>query len=103
MSAQEAAATRVPVIASDKVAYVTEYLMGSYVKKIRYGNDRELSFGEGAIVVPADDVEGFSLALKYLLDDDDLRKKMGEAAFENTIPYFTWPHIVNDFIKELDI
>ncbi len=102
MSAQEAAATRVPVIASDKVAYVTEYLMGSSVKKIRYRGNRELSLGEGAIVVPADDVEGFRVALKCLLDDDGLRNKMAEAAFNNTIPYFTWPHIVNDFIKELD-
>jgi glycosyltransferase involved in cell wall biosynthesis len=103
MSAQEAAATQVPVIASHLVPYVTGYLLGSEVEKISFAGGREpLQVGSGAIVVPADDVQGFARALEMLLSDDAQRRSMGRNAYHITVPYFTWPNMVTLFVEALD-
>ncbi len=102
MSAQEAASTKIPVISSDRVVFVTGYLLGDSQMNVEYGKDRFFILGQGAIVVPADDVDGFKCALAYLLDHDDLRKRMGEAAYHYTIPYFTWETIGDEFIASLE-
>ena len=86
MSAQEAAATGVPVVASHLVPFVTEYLAKA----------------GGAIVVRADDVNGFAHALEMLLSDDDRRKAMGRNAYHATVPYFTWRNRVSDFLDEIE-
>jgi glycosyltransferase involved in cell wall biosynthesis len=85
MSAQEAAATGVPVVASHLVPFVTEYLAPS----------------QGALVVQADDVDGFARALETLLADDDLRAGMGRNAYQVTVPYFTWQNVVPAFLAEI--
>ena len=85
MSAQEAAATGVPVVASHLVPFVTEYLSPS----------------QGAIIVQADDVDGFARALESLLTNDDLRKEMGRSAYHVAIPYFTWQNLVPVFLAEI--
>lgn len=85
MSAQEAAATGVPVVASQLVPFATEYLSPS----------------KGAIVVQAGDVDGFARALETLLTDDDLRKEMGENAYHATVPYFTWRDRVIAFLGDV--
>ncbi len=104
MSAQEAAATRVPVVASHLVPYVTGYLLGSDVKEVALGECRApLQVGSGAIVVPADDVEGFARALEMLLTDDELRRGMGQSAYQITVPYFTWENMVTRFAQALSI
>ena len=101
MTSQEAAATRVPVISSDLVPFVTEYLLGDNVKTLMVnGEETQIKEGAGALVVPADDIEGFTTALKWLLLNDEIRKEMGEAAYKITIPYFTWKNIVNGFLEE---
>jgi glycosyltransferase involved in cell wall biosynthesis len=102
MSAQEAAATSVPIVASDKVVFATEYLLGANVNSVTYAPNRSLQVGEGAIVVPVDDVKGFSTALTMLLKDKTLRKSMGEDAFSKTIPYFTFDNIITDFLTEIN-
>ena len=84
MSAQEAAATAVPIVGSHLVPFVSEYLLG-----------------KGAIVVQADDVDGFAAALELLLTDDDLRREMGTNAHHITIPYFTWSHRVAAFLDQI--
>jgi glycosyltransferase involved in cell wall biosynthesis len=103
MAPQEAAATRAPVISSNLVPYVVEYLLGSEVTKIDYGEGdaRQLQLGAGAIVVPADDVAGFAHALGMLLADGSLRVKMGEWAYTATIPYFTWGNMVRVFLEAI--
>ena len=104
MSAQEAAATRVPVVASHLVPYVTGYLLGSDVQEVSFDEGREpLQVGSGAIVVPADDVEGFARALEMLLTDEDLRESMGRSAYQITVPYFTWDNMVTLFVQALNI
>jgi len=105
MSVQEAAATEVAVVASDLIPFATEYLLGSGVKKIEpaHSGDRPLQQGQGAIVVPADDVGGFAQALSMLLSDETLCRKMGKEAYNITIPRFTWDRVVNDFLDEIDI
>ncbi len=85
MSAQEAAATAVPVVASHLVPFATEYLAKA----------------NGASIVQADDVNGFACALEMLLADDDKQKTMGRNAYRATVPYFTWPNRVSAFLAEI--
>jgi len=85
MSAQEAAATGVPVVASCLTPFATEYLAPS----------------NGAAIVQADDVNGFARALETLLTDDDLRKEMGKNGYHVTIPYFTWQDRVTAFLNDV--
>lgn len=103
MSAQEAAATEVAVVATDRVPFVQEYLMGGNVREIRYDepNARSIKQGDGGIQVPVDDVRGFTYALELLLTDDSLRRKMGKNAYRITIPYFTWDNMVRVFLNSL--
>lgn len=98
MAVQEAAATKVPVVSSDLVPFVTEYLATQKQQKITLDSGTELLFGDGAIIVPPGDIEGFAFSLDKLLSDGDLRREMGENAYRATIPYFTWDQIVRDFI-----
>jgi len=104
MSAQEAAATGVPMVASHLVPFVTEYLLGTDVEEIHFAGGRQpLKWGDGAIVVQADDVNGFAYALEMLLSNDDLRKTMGQNAYHVTVPYFTWQNRVTTFLKEIGV
>ena len=103
MSPQEAAATRVPAVSSNLVPYVTEYLLGEDVETLQYQQiTPALQVGKGAIVIQADDVPGFARAFDLLLSDEVLRKKMGQSAYEITIPYFTWDHMVSRFLEKID-
>ncbi len=101
MSAQEAAATAVPTVASDLVPFVTEYLLGPAAKRLESEPGGDLLAGDAAIVVPADDIDGFARALTMLLSDDALRDQMGQRALEITIPYFTWAHRTRDLLDDL--
>ena len=104
MSAQEAAATRVPVVASHLVPFVTGYLLGADAQEVALDGGRaSLQVGSGAIVVPADDVEGFAHALEMLLTDDKLRQSMGQSAYRITVPYFTWDNMVALFAQALNL
>jgi glycosyltransferase involved in cell wall biosynthesis len=86
MSIQEAAACGVPAVASERVPFAVEYLRG-----------------EGALLVPPEDVEQTAAALGRLLDDEKLRRQMGERAREITIPRFTWEAAARSFLSEAGI
>ena len=102
MSAQEAAATRVPVIASTLVPFVVEYLLGDRTEKIELNDGNQaIVLGEGAIVVQADDIDGFVCALKLLLENTGLCSKLGDNAYNATIPYFTWNYMVSRFLDQI--
>lgn len=101
MAVQEAAATKVPVVASDLVPFVTEYLATKKQQKLTLESGTQVVLGDAAIIVPPGDVEGFAFALDMLLSDENLRQEMGNHAYQAAIPYFTWDHIVRDFDKEL--
>ncbi len=105
MSAQEAAATAVPVVASDLVPFAREYLLGSEPARVPIDGSvgRELLLGEGAAVVPADDVEGFAQALVTLLGDGERRTAMGRRALDITVPYFTWKRRTADLLSDLGL
>jgi glycosyltransferase involved in cell wall biosynthesis len=104
MSVQEAAATGAAVVASDLVPFVTEFLLGAEPTEVDVeGSDQPLELGQGAIVVHADDVNGFAHALEMLLSDSDLREEMGRRAYQITVPYFTWPRRVSRFLQEVNI
>jgi glycosyltransferase involved in cell wall biosynthesis len=104
MSAQEAAASGAPVVSSDKVPFATEYLLGEPVREVRPpgGTGQPVLIGQGAVVVPADDVAGFAYALELLLGDLAMRKKMGQRALQITIPKFTWDSVVRKFLLALE-
>jgi len=101
MTPQEAAATKVPVVSSPLVPFVMEYLLGNEVEEVFYGDgDHRLKIGYGAIVVPADDIDGFTLAIEMLLSRKALRHQMGENAYQTTIPYFTWKNRIRVFLED---
>ena len=103
MSPQEAAATRVPTVSSNLVPYIMEYLLGSEPLEIQFSDTsgQTIQKGEGAIVVQADDVDGFAFALEMLLGNDELRAEMGAKAYKATIPYFTWDNMVHVFLVDI--
>ena len=104
MSVQEAAATSVPVIGSDKIPFVKEYLLGENVREEAVpGNKAKLQVGEGGIVVPADETEGFAYAMDKLLSDEELRKSMGERALHITVPYFTWEEMTRRLLNKMGV
>lgn len=102
MAAQEAAASGSPVVASDLVPFVKEYLLGQNPETLKFDDaDAPLQQGEGAIMVRADDTNGFAHAVQILLEDETLRVNMGKAAYNITIPYFTWSNMVKVFLEEI--
>jgi glycosyltransferase involved in cell wall biosynthesis len=106
MSAQEAASSGKPVVASNLVPYVCEYLVGKSSDEVVAsldGGALGYLMGEGGMVVLADFVEGFSAAITRLLQDDALRTKMGQRAYEITIPYFTWASRTKDLLDDLGV
>lgn len=104
MSAQEAAATAVPVVASNLVPFAVEFLAAECVEQTAVeGAEEPVRFGAGGVICPANHADAFALALERLLDDRDLRKRMGRQAYEITIPKFTWEHMVTDFLLRLEI
>lgn len=104
MSVQEAAATRVPVVASPLIPFVQEYLLGEQTEEVPCSDcSRPLLLGEGAIIAEADDIEGFSQALIYLLEHEAVREAMGSRAYEITVPYFTWASRTQAFLEHVGL
>ncbi|MFH1747266.1 MAG: glycosyltransferase [Planctomycetota bacterium] len=105
MSAQEAAATGKPVVSSNLVPFVCEYLLGDQSQALQTldGGSMGYLLGDGGIVVLADFVEGFVAALTRLLKDDELRTRMGQRALDITIPYFTWDNRTRDLMDDLGL
>lgn len=106
MSAQEAAATGKPVVSSNLVPFVSEYLLGAEPERValdHQGPSQDLLFGDAGVVVPADFVEGFAAALIRLLQDDEQRRRMGARAREITVPYFTWRHLTEELFASLGV
>ncbi|MBN1588360.1 MAG: glycosyltransferase [Pirellulales bacterium] len=100
MAVQEAAATCVPVIGSNLIPFVTEYLLGDPVEEITCKEAKApLKLGKGGMVVEADDVGGFACALKMLLADEELGERMGQTGYAATIPYFTWDGMTRQFLE----
>ena len=101
MSVQEAAATAVPVVTSDLVPFVVEYLVGDNAKQLD-DHSSCCTIGEGAIVVAADDTSGFAQALQHLLTHEELRRDMGQRAYDITVPYFTWQDMTKRFLHRIE-
>lgn len=102
MTVQEAAATKVPSVGSNLIPFLKEYLLGDETKSLPY-EDITVTEGEGAIMVPADEVDGFAFAISRLFSDENLRREMGERAYEITIPYFTWDDMARRFLESIDV
>ena len=100
MAVQEAAATKVPVVGSNLIPFVTEYLVDGEMCQSECEGGAPLTVGKGAVVVQADDVNGFTCAIEKLLSDDELRTNMGQEAYNITIPYFTWDGMTRQFLDD---
>jgi mannosylfructose-phosphate synthase len=105
MAVEEAAASQLPVVASDRVPFVVEYLLGGQVESIDVPGSGHgpLRWGEGGVVVPADDVVGFAYALERLLCDEGQRRAMAERAYHITVPHFTWPAMTRRFLGDVGV
>ncbi len=106
MSAQEAAATGKPVVSSNLVPFVCEYLLGADPERValdHQGPAQDLLFGEAGVVVPTDFIEGFAEAVGRLLQDDDRRERMGSRARQITVPSFTWRHLTSNLLTDLGV
>lgn len=103
MSVQEAAASRRPTISSSLVPFAVEYLAkDGKDEAIETGEGPvTIRWGEGGAIVPAGKIEGFGHALKTLLNDGERREAMAKAAYEITIPYFTWPNITRKLLEKM--
>jgi mannosylfructose-phosphate synthase len=99
MSVQEAAAEAVPVVGSDKIPFVTEYLLGEQPVKEEGG----IEIGRGGIAVPADDLDALVKALDFLLSNEERRREMGRAARSITVPYFTWKEMTRRLLAKVKI
>ena len=55
---------------------------------------------ETGIIVEATDVDGLTAALDRLLDDESLRRSMGEAAHQRVVDHFTWERIADSLLTE---
>lgn len=105
MSVQEAAATSVPVIGSDKIPFVVEYLLGDDVeeRRVETVESGPLKIGAGGIVVPSDETAGFAYALDLLLSYEEYRRGMGERALDITVPYFTWEEMTRRLLNKMGV
>jgi len=105
MSVQEAAASARPTISSDLIPFATEYLAKDGTEeKIETSEGRvSIRWGTGGAIVPAGSAEGFGHALEVLLSDSDRRESMAKAAYEITIPYFTWPGVTRKLLEQVGL
>ena len=104
MSVQEAAASGLPSVSSDLVPFTREYMLGDDPEELDSERSQKSPLkGEAAIIAKADETDCFAQALIYILENDVERRKMGDKAFERTIPYFTWQRMVRDFMREVGI
>ena len=90
MSIQEAAACRVATVASSRVPFAAEYLLGRRAAGRARRRQTIATVGTGTIVVPPDAIHATAQALIRLLRDRDLRERMAAGAYEITVPAFTW-------------
>jgi len=109
MSVQEAAAEAVPVVGSDKIPFVLEYLLTEDYAEIpvdyaeKESESGKLLVGQGGIVAPSDNREAFVQALSILLEDPQLARQMGQQALRITVPYFTWEEMTRRLLEAMGI
>lgn len=68
------------------------------------GSAKHLRHEESGLVVPDDDVAGFSAAILRLLDDTALRKRLGVAARQHARQFFSWANsaaIIEDVYEQV--
>lgn len=104
MSLQEAAASGLPSVSSNLVPFAMEYMLGDDPEELKSNRSQKAPLkGEATIVANADEPDCFAQALVYILTHDLERRKMGDKAFEKTVPYFTWQRMVRDFLREMGV
>jgi len=103
MSVQEACACKKPVVTSNLVPFSVEYLLKNSKEEIIQTTNGpcNITWGEGGVVVPAGNVDGFAHAINRLLSDQALNEKIAEKAYKITIPYFTWKDMTERMLNKI--
>jgi phosphatidylinositol alpha-1,6-mannosyltransferase len=101
MSAAEAAATGLPVIASGLVPFAAEHLLGREPVHVPVEGSAGLLVGDGGIVAPADEAAAFADALVMLLTDRDLAARLGAAARSAVVPGLTWDRLTAALLESV--
>jgi glycosyltransferase involved in cell wall biosynthesis len=101
MSAEEAAASGAAVIASDRVPFAVEYLLGPSPMEEEAADGGMVRWGTAGVVVTADSVEGFSMALAHLLTDRRSADLMGSEAREIAVARLSWDRLAGRLLWEL--
>jgi mannosylfructose-phosphate synthase len=99
MSAEEAAASGTPVVASDRVPFAVEHLLGPHPSRQQAADGATIRYGAAGVVVSSDSVEGFAAALIRLLTDASFAAQLGAAARETTIASFAWDRLVDALLE----
>jgi len=78
----EAMAAKVPIITTD---------VG--------GNSEAVTHGENGFLVKVDDINSIVKYAKLLLDDEKLRKKMGQNGYKKVLEHFNVDRMINDYMN----
>lgn len=102
MAAQEAAASGVPAVSSNLVPFVRDFLMGESPVTHTVKDTSELFIvGKAAATAGGNNLEAFSAALAFVLDNDDLRQEMGRSARQITEDSFAWDALTRHLLENL--
>lgn len=110
MSAQQAAASKQPIISTSNVPSVMDVLVGPEERRQVISNQttnfnsvpesHPVTLGDGAIYFKPGDALAAANAIKWITENVQQAKEMAERAYHLTIPEFTWEGIVMRFLEE---
>jgi len=78
----EAMASGIPVITTEVVKYL------GIIKQ-----------NENGIIVRTNDINGLAEAITYVVENEKIRKKMGECARKKVVKEYTWEHVAERFLR----
>lgn len=61
-----------------------------------------LTHERNALLVPPDDVDAWATAVKRLIDDPELRRRLGETARADLLAHYTWEARAKKVLAGLD-
>lgn len=102
MAVSEAAASRLPIVASNAVAIATELLVGEQGEVVHDDGERQLTKGPGALLFKPGNYKAAALALNRVLNQGGAqeREELAQGAYDCVIPACTWKGILTQIWSE---